>query len=133
VNVNLQQERDETMKTGILKELFDVKGKTALVSGAAGGIGACAAEVFCALGADVLLVDINRQVLEAQTAKMKGLAGQARPFVCAERAYWRNGGIINRLRMEYWRRRYNALTIGEAVQPDDGKENKENLNWRREQ
>jgi hypothetical protein len=38
----------------------------------------------------------------------------------AERAYWRYSGIINRLRMEYWRRRYNALTIGEAVQQAAG-------------
>ncbi|MDR2096252.1 MAG: SDR family oxidoreductase [Treponema sp.] len=67
---------------GILEELFDIKGKTALVTGAAGGIGACAAEVFCALGADVAIVDINREALEAQAAKMKDLAGTVRPFVC---------------------------------------------------
>jgi NAD(P)-dependent dehydrogenase (short-subunit alcohol dehydrogenase family) len=70
------------VKAGILEELFDVKGKTALVTGAAGGIGACAAEVFCALGADVTLVDINGEGLDAQAAKMKDLAGQVHPFVC---------------------------------------------------
>jgi 2-deoxy-D-gluconate 3-dehydrogenase len=67
---------------GILEELFDIKGKTALITGAAGGIGACTAEVFCALGADVLLVDINREALDVQAAKMKDLAGQVRSFVC---------------------------------------------------
>jgi 2-deoxy-D-gluconate 3-dehydrogenase len=70
------------MDAGILEELFDIKGKTAIITGAAGGMGACAAEVFCALGADVVLVDINKEALDAQLEKMKGFAGKARPFVC---------------------------------------------------
>ena len=70
------------MDTKILEELFEVNGKTAVITGAAGGIGACAAEVFCALGASVILVDINREALETQCTKLKGLKGKAIPLVC---------------------------------------------------
>jgi len=70
------------MNVHILEELFDINGKTAVIAGAAGGIGACAAEVFCTLGATVILVDNNDIALEAQYEKLKGLGGKAVPFVC---------------------------------------------------
>jgi len=70
------------MNETILEELFDAKGKTAVITGAAGGIGACAAEVFCAMGASVMLVDINREALESQCAKLNGFEGEATPFAC---------------------------------------------------
>jgi NAD(P)-dependent dehydrogenase (short-subunit alcohol dehydrogenase family) len=69
--------------TGIkLEQLFDIQGKSVAVTGAAGGIGACAAKWFCALGADVLLIDINKDALEAELEKLSGLAGSAAAFPC---------------------------------------------------
>jgi NAD(P)-dependent dehydrogenase (short-subunit alcohol dehydrogenase family) len=53
-----------------------------VVTGAASGIGSCAAEWFCALGADVLLVDINGPALEARLGELGGLAGNAAAFPC---------------------------------------------------
>jgi NAD(P)-dependent dehydrogenase (short-subunit alcohol dehydrogenase family) len=59
----------------LFEQLFSVKGKSVVVTGGAGGMGACAAESFCSLGAEVILVDINETALAAQLQKMKGLGG----------------------------------------------------------
>jgi NAD(P)-dependent dehydrogenase (short-subunit alcohol dehydrogenase family) len=67
---------------GTFDELFSVKGKLAVITGAASGMGACAAEAFCALGADVVLVDINAEALDTQVKKLAGLAGSASAAVC---------------------------------------------------
>jgi NAD(P)-dependent dehydrogenase (short-subunit alcohol dehydrogenase family) len=64
------------------EQLFDIKGRSVVITGAAGGIGACAAEWFCALGADVLLVDSNGPALEARLGELTGLAGNAAAFPC---------------------------------------------------
>jgi NAD(P)-dependent dehydrogenase (short-subunit alcohol dehydrogenase family) len=57
------------------RSLFSLEGKTALVLGAASGIGKASAEVMAALGATVLCADKNRQGVEATAAEL----GQGRP------------------------------------------------------
>jgi NAD(P)-dependent dehydrogenase (short-subunit alcohol dehydrogenase family) len=49
---------------------FDIKGKTALVLGAASGIGKASAEALAALGADVICADNNRQGVEHTAAEI---------------------------------------------------------------
>jgi NAD(P)-dependent dehydrogenase (short-subunit alcohol dehydrogenase family) len=49
------------------RAMFDLTGKTAVVLGAASGIGNATAEALAALGADVICADINREGVE-QTA-----------------------------------------------------------------
>jgi 2-deoxy-D-gluconate 3-dehydrogenase len=70
------------MGMDLFKQLFSVKGKSVVVTGGAGGMGACAAESFCSLGADVILVDINETALAVQLQKMEGLGGTVRGEVC---------------------------------------------------
>jgi len=47
-------------------------GRRALISGAAGGIGLAAAKLFCAEGADVALLDIDKEKVNAVAAEIVG-------------------------------------------------------------
>jgi meso-butanediol dehydrogenase/(S,S)-butanediol dehydrogenase/diacetyl reductase len=55
-----------------------MKGKSALITGAGGGIGAAIARLFCEEGAAVLLFDRNNEILEQTAGELKSaLAGAA--------------------------------------------------------
>src|SRR3974390_2826056 len=56
------------------RNLFRLDGKTALVVGAASGIGKAAAEALAALGASVICADKNRQGAEATAADISSHA-----------------------------------------------------------
>jgi 3-oxoacyl-[acyl-carrier protein] reductase len=56
---------------------FEIKGKTALVLGASGGLGGAIAEVLAAEGATVALAARNRNVLDAKVARIKSAGGHA--------------------------------------------------------
>ena len=53
-----------------LDMLFSLTGKTAVVTGAAGGIGSAIAEALCSAGASVFLCDINTEVLDSVKSKI---------------------------------------------------------------
>jgi len=54
----------------VLSELFDVRGKRVVVTGAAAGLGFAMAEVLAECGARVTLADIHAERLEAATARL---------------------------------------------------------------
>src|SRR5229473_8124752 len=62
------------------RRLFDLSGKTALVLGAASGIGKASAEALAALGAAVICADKNKDGVEATAAEI-GTLGGAEPHV----------------------------------------------------
>lgn len=59
--------------------LFDLRGQTALVTGAASGLGAAIAEALLAAGAHTVLTDIDKEALEksASVLRGKGLPAEA--------------------------------------------------------
>ena len=57
------------------KHLFDLSGKTALVLGAASGIGKASAEALAALGAAVICADKNKAGVEATAAELAAVGG----------------------------------------------------------
>jgi NAD(P)-dependent dehydrogenase (short-subunit alcohol dehydrogenase family) len=57
------------------RRLFDLSGKTALVLGAASGIGKASAEALAALGATVICADRNREGVEATAADLRSRGG----------------------------------------------------------
>jgi NAD(P)-dependent dehydrogenase (short-subunit alcohol dehydrogenase family) len=62
------------------RDLFRLDGKTALVLGAASGIGKAAAEAMAALGATVICADKNREGVEATSCEI-GMTGRAEVHV----------------------------------------------------
>ena len=59
------------------RKLFDLNGKTAVVLGAASGIGKSSAEALANLGAQVLCADRDRERVEATVAGIRAAGGRA--------------------------------------------------------
>src|SRR5207249_2691592 len=67
---------------GTKNVMFDLRGKTAVVTGAGSGIGEAIAVLFAEQGARVLAFDISESAAGAVVAKLKSRGGDALPFVC---------------------------------------------------
>jgi NAD(P)-dependent dehydrogenase (short-subunit alcohol dehydrogenase family) len=64
------------------RKLFDLSGKTAVVLGAASGIGRSSAEALAALGAYVICVDRDRARCEGTVAGISASGGKAQAATC---------------------------------------------------
>ena len=60
--------------------LFDLSGRSALVTGAAGGIGSAVAAAYAAAGAAVLVTDINGDAARRVAARIVDAGGAAEGF-----------------------------------------------------
>jgi NAD(P)-dependent dehydrogenase (short-subunit alcohol dehydrogenase family) len=70
-----------TETLSVQERLFDVRGKRAVVTGAATGLGFAMAEVLADCGARVTLADIDAERLESATARLADRGGAVRSFV----------------------------------------------------
>ncbi len=64
------------------QDLFSIKGKTAIITGAASGIGNGIAKAYCSLGCNVTIVDIKKEAVNQLVNELARLEGQALGFVC---------------------------------------------------
>src|SRR5690349_24956864 len=64
------------------RKLFDLAGKTAVVLGAASGIGKSSAEALAALGAEVICADRAKEGAEATAATIRAQGGSADSAAC---------------------------------------------------
>ncbi|PYE12343.1 3-oxoacyl-[acyl-carrier protein] reductase [Williamsia limnetica] len=73
---------DPSDKPTIVKGVgvFSLTDRTALVTGAGGGVGAAIAEAFAAAGAAVLVTDINKDAAAAVSDRITAEGGTAEPF-----------------------------------------------------
>ncbi|PKZ66081.1 3-oxoacyl-ACP reductase [Gordonia terrae] len=60
--------------------VFGLSGRTALVTGAGGGVGAAVAEAYAAAGASVLVTDIDKDAASSVCGRITARGGVAEPF-----------------------------------------------------
>lgn len=63
------------------------KGRTAMITGGASGMGLLSGQKLAAAGANVVLCDVNREALEAAADGIRAAGGQALPLVVDIRKY----------------------------------------------
>jgi NAD(P)-dependent dehydrogenase (short-subunit alcohol dehydrogenase family) len=69
--------RDYDEKSPELTRLFDLSGRTALITGGASGVGRAVGLGFARFGADIALVDLNAERAEAVAAEIRQLGKRA--------------------------------------------------------
>lgn len=62
-------------------DMTEFKGRTAVITGAASGMGLCASQKLCAAGANVVMCDINPEALEKAAAEINA-KGAGKAFAC---------------------------------------------------
>ncbi|MBP1629049.1 MAG: kduD [Holophagaceae bacterium] len=65
-----------------LKNLFDISGKVALVTGACGGLGAAVCRGLALNGADLVLCDMNKANLDELAEELRKLGRKVLPMAC---------------------------------------------------
>ena len=70
------------MQIGDVKNLFNLEGKTALVTGGGQGLGGAIAEGFAQFGADVAVVDINLQTAESVADEIRSMGRKSIGLAC---------------------------------------------------
>ncbi len=66
-----------------LEQLFDVRGRTAVITGAGGALAGTMAEALGGLGVKVAILDLNPQSAEAKAESIRRNGGEARAFPCS--------------------------------------------------
>ncbi|MDR1526618.1 MAG: SDR family oxidoreductase [Dysgonamonadaceae bacterium] len=65
-----------------MEDLFSVKGKVAVITGAGGVLGGSIAKSLSAAGAKIVALDIRQENLDTKIAELKATGGEAIGFVC---------------------------------------------------
>jgi NAD(P)-dependent dehydrogenase (short-subunit alcohol dehydrogenase family) len=95
--------------------LFDLSGRVALVSGAAGGFGGDMSIGFAEAGADLMLADINAEGLQKAAERAEKLGGRVVPVVCDVSDSDQIRAMFAKLDQEYGRIDILANVAGEGV------------------
>jgi NAD(P)-dependent dehydrogenase (short-subunit alcohol dehydrogenase family) len=97
------------------KELFDLSGRVALVSGAAQGMGRAMALALAEAGADLMLADINSAGVEKTAEQISRLGRRAIPVTCDVSKPKQIMAMFARLDRDFGRIDFLGNVAGEAV------------------
>ncbi len=75
----------------------DLSGRTALVTGAAQGLGRCIAQTLAAAGAKIVCIDINAESLADTVAGIRAAGGVAEPLACDVTQSDRVGEVVDQV------------------------------------
>src|SRR6185436_11488236 len=76
-DTDIDARRAQVIARSILGTTMRLRGKSAIITGAAGGIGKNIALVFAREGAKVAIADLNKDAAEAAANEIRGSGGQA--------------------------------------------------------
>lgn len=101
--------------------LFDLTGRVAVVTGAAGNLGGATATALAEAGADLMLVDLNAEGLEKRSEELRALGRRAVPVVCDVSDAGAVQGMFGRLDQEFGRVDVLANMAGDGClsKPED--------------
>jgi 3-oxoacyl-[acyl-carrier protein] reductase len=74
---------------------INLSGQTALVTGAARGLGRCIAQSLAAAGAKVACIDLNVEILAETVAAIRAAGGEAHPLACNVTDSARVGEVVD--------------------------------------
>jgi NAD(P)-dependent dehydrogenase (short-subunit alcohol dehydrogenase family) len=66
-----------------LEQIFDVRGKTAVITGGGGALAGTLADALGGLGVKIAVLDLNREAAEARAKAIRAAGGQAQAFACS--------------------------------------------------
>jgi NAD(P)-dependent dehydrogenase (short-subunit alcohol dehydrogenase family) len=66
-----------------LEQVFDVRGKTAVITGGGGALPGTLADALGGLGVRIAVVDLNREAAEARAMAIRSAGGEAQAFACS--------------------------------------------------
>jgi NAD(P)-dependent dehydrogenase (short-subunit alcohol dehydrogenase family) len=101
--------------------LFDLSGRVALVSGAGNGMGRAMSLGFAEVGADLMLIDIDKEALERTAAQIEALGRRVIPVVCDVTNLDELDALFERLDREFGRIdvQGNVYGPGAMSQPEE--------------
>jgi len=70
------------MSVDELRNLFDLTGKVAVVTGGGGALGQALAKGFAVYGADVAVVDLKTELMDNIVSEITALGRKAKPYAC---------------------------------------------------
>jgi len=98
-----QQSRAESMKKIQSKDLFDLKGKIALITGASRGIGEAVARLLSVHGAQVIISSRNQDKLDELAASINADGGQVKAMACHIGDAQAVTGLLDSIKREFGR------------------------------
>lgn len=98
--------------------LFDLSGRVALVSGAAGGMGRAMSIALAEVGADLVLADLNATGMDDTAHQITALGRRALPVVCDISNPDQIATMYDRLDAEYGRIDVLGNVAGEGIRAD---------------
>ncbi|MCC6168037.1 MAG: SDR family oxidoreductase [Caldilineaceae bacterium] len=98
--------------------LFDLSGRVALVSGAAGGMGRAMSIALAEVGADLLLADLNAAGMDDTAQQIAQLGRRALPVVCDVSDPDQIAAMFGKLDAEYGRIDVLGNVAGEGIRAD---------------